>query len=153
MRNYNKLLITINQDILDRFVCLNQEKDNQETRILYKIIDFKPTSEELVDDVIKIQRLFDPNMILLNWRKSQNILSINVRDFLRDYKILDMPEEVTLRQQIYHSRKFWFFISYFADEETNECFPMEIKPTHININDYDINYNHMKGSIIAITNR
>lgn len=79
MANYNKILITINQDILDRLVSKNYQTDG--SRTLYKIIDFKPNSDPNIDDVIKIQRLFDQNMILLNWKKSQNIESINVSEF------------------------------------------------------------------------
>ena len=48
--NYNKLLITINQDILDRMVSMTSDG----TRTLFKIIDFKPNSDENIPDIIKI---------------------------------------------------------------------------------------------------
>ena len=45
-----------------------------------------------------------------------------------------MNDEVKLRKEIVQSKKYWFFIRYFA--ENGECFPMEIRPQNININDY-----------------
>jgi hypothetical protein len=50
MANYNKILITINQDILDRMVSMTSDG----ARTLFKIIDFKPNSDENVPDIIKI---------------------------------------------------------------------------------------------------
>lgn len=58
--------------------------------------------------------------------------------------------EAILKEEIHHTKKYWFFISYFADGE--ECFPMEIRP-QIDITSYDINYNKQKGGIMAISNR
>jgi hypothetical protein len=47
---------------------------------------------------------------------------------------MNMNDEVKLRKEIVQSKKYWFFIRYFA--ENGECFPMEIRPQNININDY-----------------
>jgi hypothetical protein len=51
-----------------------------------------------------------------------------------------MEKEVKLRQEIYNSRKYFFYIKYFADGEGG-CFPMEIKPV-VNVNDYDIAFSN-----------
>ena len=69
-QNYNKVLITLNQDILDRFVL-----DSDGT--IFKIIDFKPG-----EFIVKIQMLFDNNKILLNWKKFQNVQNVPMLDFI-----------------------------------------------------------------------
>ena len=51
---------------------------------------------------------------------------------------MEIEEEIKLRREFQNTQDHTFFIKYFADE--GECFPMEIKPEHININDYDINF-------------
>lgn len=51
-------------------------------------------------------------------------------------------------REIYHSRKHWFFIRYF--KENNECIPMEIKPVGLTINDYQLLHDH--GDIIGVKN-
>ena len=45
------------------------------------------------------------------------------------------------------------FIKYYVDKATGEYFPMEIKPSHINITEYDINYDRNKQVINAIINK
>ena len=66
------------------------------------------------------------------------------------YFFLEMDKEVKLRQEIYNSKKYYFFIKYFADG--GECYPMEIKP-QVNVNDYDIGFNKEKNAITHITSR
>ena len=109
-------MITINQDLLDRFIF-----HASSPHILHKIIDFAPATQE-----IRIQQLFDSNRIILNWKKFQNIQKLNLRDFLDGYSILERKDEDVLRQQLYHTKKFYLFIKYFAED--GECLPYEIKP-------------------------
>jgi hypothetical protein len=51
IQNYNKLLITINQDLLDKFV----EKDD----VIYKVKDFSVSVGIARRSEVKIQRVFD----------------------------------------------------------------------------------------------
>lgn len=44
-----------------------------------------------------------------------------------------------------------FFIKYYA--EGGECFPMEVKPSYINMNDYEIKFDHDKNIVFAIRNK
>jgi hypothetical protein len=39
---------------------------------------------------------------------------------------MEMSREVILKKELSQSKKYWFFIRYFA--EGGECFPMEIRP-------------------------
>ena len=47
-------------------------------------------------------------------------------DFIQKFKFMEVKPEAILKQEIHHTKKYWFFISYFA--EGDECFPMEIRP-------------------------
>jgi len=61
-----------------------------------------------------------------------------------------MIDEVKLRKEIYQTKKRWFFIGYYA--EHGECFPMEVRPHGISMNDYRIDFNSSSNTIISITN-
>ena len=63
---------------------------------------------------------------------------------------MEMSKEVILRKELSQSKKYWFFIRYFAEE--GECFPMEIRP-QVNINDYDINFNKNLNKVTGIRNK
>ena len=64
---------------------------------------------------------------------------------------MEMTEEVKLRKELTQSKKYWFFIRYFADE--GECFPMEIRPQNININHYDILFDKNLNKVTGIKNK
>ena len=137
---YNKLLVTINQDFLDRFVF-----DKSSHSVIAKVVDFQPRAQ-----IIKIQKLFDSNSVLLNWRRSQKVDSISISEFLLCYQIMNQTDENRLRQEVYFSKKHNLFIKYFARE--GECFPMEIRP-QVNLGDYDINFDQQKNVISTIRNK
>ena len=57
--SYNKLLITVNQDLLDRIIY-----DSSNIQAKFKIIDYLAEAEQ-----VKMVQLLDENSIILNWKK------------------------------------------------------------------------------------
>ena len=145
---YNKVLITVNQDVIDRFVQEQNDFAPRNEWPLLRVIDFRITADQ---SFVKLQRAVDKNKILLDWRNSQNVVSIQVELFLQKYKILDMYEEINLRNDIYNSKKLYLFIRYFA--EAGECFPMEIRPEGLPIHEYDIVFDATSNTIRRIANK
>lgn len=75
---------------------------------------------------------------------------MSLHDFINDYGVVDMADEARLRSEIYQSKKRWFFIGYYADQ--GECFPMEVRPQGLSMNDYTLDFNQSSNTIVGITN-
>lgn len=67
------------------------------------------------------------------------------------YKLLNQEEAMSLRNDIYNTQKHHLFIKYFAED--GECFPLEISPVHLPINDYNIGFSTQKNVITYIINK
>lgn len=72
IQNFNKLLLTINEDLLDRFVFRAEENALNQFKIVHKVIDFAPAGadQHSRDFVVRLQRIVDNNGILIDWPKS-----------------------------------------------------------------------------------
>lgn len=67
------------------------------------------------------------------------------------YDVIDRPQEVAFYRSLNYTRKRHFFIRYFA--EGGECFPMEVLPAGIDMNDYHINFDASANVIRTISNK
>lgn len=115
------------QELKDKVVRSSED-------VLYRVLDLDPRTGS-----VKIQRIFDKSMVLLDWKKKQNVKQLGHPQFFEEYEFLKEEEAHKVRSSIFNSKRHHFFIKYFADE--GECFPLELRPEGININDYLINFN------------
>lgn len=112
------------------------------------MIDFKINAD---NSFVKVQRVFDQNGILLDRRNNRHAEEVSIERFLSDFTIQPGSEEIKLRKQILQSRRHYLFIRYYSED--GECFPMEIRPTGLPIDDYDISFDRMTNKITRITNK
>lgn len=70
VESFNKLLLTIYEDLLDKFVFKTYENLLEKHKIVYKVVDFAPLGEgpDAGEFVVRLQRLVDANGILIDWK-------------------------------------------------------------------------------------
>ena len=65
--------------------------------------------------------------------------------------MMNVQKEIELRVEMSGLQGHAFFLKYFAKHE--EFYPMEIKPSHIKIEDYDLKYDKTKEVVYGIYNK
>lgn len=109
---------------------------------------------------IELERLLDENGLVLEGIENDKLsgkkgrtIEIDLLDFVNQYDLVreDSGESARLLSQIYSSKKRWFFIGYFI--ENGECCPFEVRPSGLNLNDYDIKVSESSGNVLSIKNK
>ena len=70
-------------------------------------------------------------MILLDAKETTCVSTMNMDQFHAKFKIMDAKSEIQARNDIYYSKKYYFYLKYFADGD--DCCLVEIRPKHIDI--------------------
>jgi len=83
-------------------------------------------------------------------KKGQNVKTVPLGDFVMLYEVVNRPQEVAFYRSLNYTRKRHFYIRYFAED--GECFPLEVKPAGLNMNDYRINFDPTSNTIRTIAN-
>ena len=143
--NYNKLLSTINNSLLDKYCTKLGEAPVPDGCPTYRVVDFRPH-----EGTIHVQRMFDQNRLLLSTRQGFNVESVGYLDFFNDFEIASADQQQKLRQEILNTHKHRLFIRYFVDGR--DCYPEEVRPERINFSDYQPIFDAEKGRITSIRN-
>ena len=103
--------------------------------------------------------MFDSNKILLDDKRTTNIVSVNENSLFSSYQFYHPIDEAALKHSILHSKDHQFIIKYQVfpisddDETLVECLPVEILPMGLSLQDYDIRFDQAEQRVKEIRNR
>ena len=125
-----RIVEAVRIQVVGRIVRTNALDD-----LYFEVQDFNQSSS-----VITLRKLFDQNGILLsqNNQEQSNFKRIRGSVLSKHYEFLDLTEENQMRQKIFQESRCQVKYQVIMLDNSPQCIPMEIKPSKLSFDDYEV---------------
>ncbi|CDW89559.1 UNKNOWN [Stylonychia lemnae] len=123
-----------------------------DTPINYAIREYKGDTNEIL-----LRRVYDKSGVLLDDKQGLvvNLVSTNEDTFFTKYSLYNLEDENNFKRDMLNTKEHVFTVKYqlMQIDDQMECMPLEVYPTGVQIQDYDIRFNKQAEAITQVINK